>query len=126
MSDAPHDNPPATAEASLPESDGTLDSAQLRDDVIAALKTCYDPEIPVDIYELGLIYDVKVEDGGSVEVTMTLTSPACPVAGSLPGEVEAKVRGVDGVARARVELVFDPPWDQAMMSEAAQLKLGFF
>ena len=99
---------------------------ELKQEIIEVLKTCYDPEIPVDIYELGLIYGVQVEDSGSVEVTMTLTSPMCPVAGSLPGEVEAKVRGVDGVAEARVELVWDPPWDQEMMSEAAKLKLGFF
>lgn len=100
--------------------------AQLEADVIAALKTCYDPEIPVDIYELGLVYGVKVDDGGAVKVTMTLTSPACPVAGSLPGEVEDKVRSVPGVSSAQVELVWDPPWDKDMMTEAAKLELGFF
>ncbi len=94
--------------------------------IIEALKTCYDPEIPVDIYELGLIYEVNVEDEGIVEIKMTLTSPACPVAGSLPGEVEAKARSVDGVREARVELVWDPPWDKEMMSEGAKVKLGFF
>jgi FeS assembly SUF system protein len=94
--------------------------------VVAALKTCYDPEIPVDIYELGLVYGVRVDAEGAVEVRMTLTSPACPVAGSLPGEVESKVRGVAGVKSARVELVWDPPWDKEMMSEAAKLELGFF
>ena len=94
--------------------------------MIEALKTCYDPEIPVDIYELGLIYEVEVGEGGSVAVKMTLTSPACPVAGSLPGEVEQKVRSVTGVNEARVELVWDPPWDKDMMSEEAQLTLGFF
>jgi len=93
--------------------------------VVEALKTCYDPEIPVDIYELGLIYAVDVAADGRVEVKMTLTSPACPVAGSLPGEVESKVAAVDGVRSAHVELVWDPPWDKDMMSEAAQLKLGF-
>lgn len=119
MSDAPQNSVSGAAE-------GALDTGRLRDEVIAALKTCYDPEIPVDIYELGLIYGVQVEESGSVEVTMTLTSPMCPVAGSLPGEVESKVRGVDGVTGARVELVWDPPWDQEMMSEAAKVKLGFF
>jgi FeS assembly SUF system protein len=99
---------------------------RLKDDVVAAIKTCYDPEIPVDIYELGLIYDVDVATDAGVTVKMTLTSPACPVAGSLPGEVEEKVRQVEGVASARVELVWDPPWDQEMMSEAAKVKLGFF
>ena len=109
-----------------PSAPATLSGAELREKVIEALKTCYDPEIPVDIYELGLIYEVNVDDGGQVEIKMTLTSPACPVAGSLPGEVEQKVRAVDGVRQASVELVWDPPWDQEKMSEAAQLKLGFF
>ena len=98
----------------------------LRDDVVAALKTCYDPEIPVDIYELGLIYEVDVDDNATVKIKMTLTSPACPVAGSLPGEVEQKVREVDGVGSASVELVWDPPWDQEMMSDVAKVKLGMF
>lgn len=93
--------------------------------VVETLKTCYDPEIPVDIYELGLIYGIDVSDDADVTVRMTLTSPACPVAGSLPGEVEGKVRAVDGVRNASVELVWDPPWDKDMMSEAAMLKLGF-
>jgi FeS assembly SUF system protein len=98
----------------------------LEQEVIAALKTCYDPEIPVDIYELGLIYKVDVGEDAHVKVTMTLTSPMCPVAGSLPGEVEEKVRSVPGVAGASVELVWDPPWDKEMMSEAAKVDLGFF
>ena len=98
----------------------------LRSRVIETLKTCYDPEIPVDIYELGLIYEVKADDDGAVEIKMTLTSPACPVAGSLPGDVETKVRALDGVASARVELVWEPPWDKDRMSEAAKLTLGFF
>jgi len=102
-----------------------IEPQQLEADVVRALKTCYDPEIPVDIYELGLIYGVQVDPEGRVGVTMTLTSPMCPVAGSLPGEVEAKVRDVEGVTAARVELVWDPPWDQEMMSEAAKLELGF-
>jgi FeS assembly SUF system protein len=95
-------------------------------DVIATLRTCYDPEIPVDIYELGLVYGIDIAPDASVTIRMTLTSPACPVAGSLPGEVEQKVRTLPGVRQARVELVWEPPWDKEMMSEAAKLKLGFF
>jgi len=97
----------------------------LRAAVIAALKTCYDPEIPVDIWELGLVYGVDIAPDAAVTVRMTLTSPACPVAGSLPGEVEAKVRSVPGVSASRVELVWDPPWDRERLSEAAKLTLGF-
>ncbi len=101
------------------------DPKRIEADVIATLKTCYDPEIPVDIYELGLIYEVKVSDDAHVDIRMTLTSPMCPVAGTLPPEVEQKVRGVHGVKSARVELVWDPPWDTEMMSEEAQLRVGF-
>ena len=106
--------------------DGAVDAGRIEEDVIGVLHTCYDPEIPVDIYELGLVYGVSVTPAGEVTVRMTLTSPACPVAGSLPGEVESKVRAVGGVREARVELVWDPPWDKDMMSEAAKLRLGFF
>jgi len=94
--------------------------------IVAAIKTCYDPEIPVDVYELGLIYDIDLQPAGKVALRMTLTSPACPVAGSLPGEVEQKVQGVEGVEEATVELVWDPPWNPSMMSEAARLELGMF
>ena len=87
--------------------------------VIAALHTVYDPEIPVDIYELGLIYDLKVNPSGAVAICMTLTSPGCPVAGSLPGEVRSKVQSVPGVTSATVELVWEPPWSKERMSEAA-------
>jgi len=97
----------------------------LHDQVVDVLKTCYDPEIPVDIYELGLIYKIDVEDGGKVAVDMTLTSPACPVAGTLPPEVEAKISRLEGVSNVRVDLVWDPPWNPDRMSEAAKLKLGF-
>ena len=97
----------------------------LEESVINTLKTIYDPEIPVDIYELGLIYDVVIHDDASVYIKMTLTSPACPVAGTLPGEVEQKVASVQGVKSAKVEITFEPPWDRTMMSEAAQLELGF-
>ena len=92
--------------------------------VIEALRSCYDPEIPVDIYELGLIYDVNVEASGNVHINMTLTSPACPVAGSLPPEVESKVRQVEGVTEAKVEVIWDPPWTPERMSEAARLQLN--
>jgi FeS assembly SUF system protein len=92
--------------------------------VLEAIRTCYDPEIPVNIYDLGLIYDVSVDAAGVVMVEMTLTSPACPVAGSLPIEVENKVRSVDGVTDAKVEIVWDPPWSPDRMSEAARLQLN--
>lgn len=101
-----------------------MSTSALEERVIAALRTIYDPEIPVDIYELGLIYGLEVEPGGSVAVSMTLTSPACPVAGSLPGEVERRLREVEGVRDARVELTWEPPWGPERMSEAARLTLG--
>jgi len=94
--------------------------------IVEALKTVFDPEIPVNIYELGLIYDVEVKEEGAVHVKMTLTSPACPVAGSLPGEVQKKIEEVPGVASAEIELVWDPVWNPSMMSEAARLQLGMF
>ena len=94
-------------------------------DVVATLKTVYDPEIPVDIYELGLVYGIDVDDGNRVAIRMTLTSPMCPVAGTLPPEVEAKVAQVPGVESSTVEVVWDPPWNPGMMSEAARLELGF-
>lgn len=103
-----------------------LQAKALESAIIEVLCTCYDPEIPVNIYDLGLIYDVAVSAGGQVHVTMTLTSPACPVAGSLPPEVENKVRTVDGVTDAKVEVVWDPPWTPERMSEAAKLQLNFF
>jgi len=98
----------------------------LQDKIVAAIRTCYDPEIPVNIYDLGLIYDVKVEPSGFVHVKMTLTSPGCPAALTLPGEVEDKIRNVPPVTDVRVEVVWDPPWDKDRMSEAAKLQLGFF
>lgn len=97
----------------------------VRERVIEVIKTCYDPEIPVNIHDLGLIYTVDVRPDSFVDVEMTLTSPACPVAGTLPPEVELKVQGVDGVRGARVSVVWDPPWDKDMMSEDAKLSLGF-
>jgi len=93
-------------------------------DIVAALKTVYDPEIPVDIYELGLIYELEVDPTGKAHVIMTLTSPMCPVAETLPPEVEAKTREVEGVEDVELELVWDPPWDMEMMSPAARLQLN--
>ena len=93
--------------------------------VIEALKTIYDPEIPVNIYELWLIYDLEVSPEGSVLVKMTLTAPNCPVAEILPNQVRQKILGIDGVSSAEIELVFDPPWDRDRMSDAAKLALGF-
>jgi FeS assembly SUF system protein len=100
--------------------------ADLEAPVIAALRTCFDPEIPVDIYELGLIYGIEIQPPGEVNIKMTLTSPGCPVAASLPAEVEEKVRSVPGVTSAKVELVWEPPWCMDKMSEAAKLQLGMF
>lgn len=97
----------------------------LRERVEAVLHTIYDPEIPVNIYELGLIYNLDVSEKGVVDIEMTLTAPNCPAAGMMPAEVEAKVCAVDGVTSANVELVWDPPWDKSRMSEAARLELGF-
>ena len=98
---------------------------EIQNEVIDMLQTCYDPEIPVDIYQLGLIYEVKVDPGNNVKVLMTLTSPACPVAESMPGEVEQKIRQIEEVNDVEIELTFEPPWDQSMMSETAKLELGF-
>jgi FeS assembly SUF system protein len=105
-------------------SQGELD--KLTDDLIEALKTVYDPEIPVDIYELGLIYKVDVSDDCDVLVEMTLTAPGCPVAGEMPGWVETAVEKVPGVRSARANLVFDPPWDASKMSDEAKLALNMF
>lgn len=99
--------------------------AQLEGRIIEAISEVYDPEIPVNIYEMGLIYDLHITADHCVRVQMTLTSPACPVAGSLPGEVEAKIRGVEGVNDVVLELVWDPPWTPDRMTEAAKLELGF-
>ena len=92
--------------------------------VVEMLRSCYDPEIPVNIYELGLIYGIEIDDYGDVEIKMTLTSPYCPAIQSLPGEVETKVRNVAGVSNVHVRVVWDPPWDPSRMTEAAKLELG--
>jgi FeS assembly SUF system protein len=99
---------------------------QLTDAIIAALKTVFDPEIPADIYELGLIYNVDIDDGRFVTIEMTLTAPACPVAGEMPTWVENAVSGVPGVAGAKVNMVFDPPWDQSRMSDEARVALDMW
>ena len=97
----------------------------LERDVVDMIRTCYDPEIPVNIYELGLIYGVTINEERDVHVLMTLTSPSCPVAETLPPDVEQKIAGIEGVKSAKVEITFEPPWEQSMMSEEAKLELGF-
>ncbi len=104
--------------------DTVIDTNQLGEDIVKKLKTIYDPEIPVDIYELGLIYDVMVNEDYEVKILMTLTSPNCPVAETLPLEVEEKVKSIDNVKDAEVEITFDPPWSKDLMSEEAKLELG--
>jgi FeS assembly SUF system protein len=99
---------------------------QLKDDLVAALKTVFDPEIPVDIYELGLIYRLHADEERNIEVDMTLTAPGCPVAGDMPGWVENAVSSVPGVGQVKVNLVFDPPWDPSRMSDEARLALNMF
>jgi FeS assembly SUF system protein len=108
------------------EAEREMKVIDLKEPIVDVLRTCYDPEIPVDIYELGLIYDIDVEPSGDVKIKMTLTAPNCPVAGSLPLEVEQKVRSVPGVTDVKVELVWDPPWCMDKMSDAAKLQLGMF
>ena len=98
--------------------------ASLGEEVIRVLKTIYDPEIPVDIYELGLIYDVQISDEGEAKVLMTLTTPNCPVAESLPMEVEEKVGEIEGITKSKIELTFEPEWEKDMMSEEAKFELG--
>ncbi|MGB0487000.1 MAG: SUF system Fe-S cluster assembly protein [Flavobacteriaceae bacterium] len=102
-----------------------MESRELGEKIVRTLKTIYDPEIPVDIYELGLIYDVFVNEDNHVKVIMTLTTPNCPVAETLPVEVEDKVKSIEGVVDAKVELTFEPPWTRDLMSEEAKLELGF-
>jgi FeS assembly SUF system protein len=102
-----------------------MEAEKLKSALVDVMKTVYDPEIPVDIWELGLIYDLDVDEAGSVKIRMTLTSPMCPVAETLPPEVEAKARAVEGVSDVKLDLVWDPPWSPSMMSEAARLELNF-
>lgn len=112
-----------------PEPGSSIPPAELErltDDIIGALKSVYDPEIPADIYELGLIYRIDVDDDRNVAIDMTLTAPGCPVAGEMPGWVENAVSAVDGVGDVKVRMVFDPPWDPSRMSEEARVALDFF
>ena len=107
---------------SLPEAE----IARMTDDIVAALKTVYDPEIPADIYELGLVYKIDIEDDRSVKIDMTLTAPGCPVAGEMPGWVENAVGAVEGVSGVEVNMTFDPPWSPDRMSEEAQVAVGWY
>ena len=120
----------AAATADMPKGDGSAippeELERLRTDLVAALKTVFDPEIPVDIYELGLIYRLDVDDDRNIEIDMTLTAPGCPVAGDMPGWVENAVSAVPGVGQVKVNLVFDPPWDLSRMSDEAKLELNMF
>jgi FeS assembly SUF system protein len=127
---APKEDVIAEASAELPSAEASAipadELARITDDIVEALKTVFDPEIPVDIYELGLIYKVDLEDDRSLKVLMSLTAPGCPVAGEMPGWVQEAVEKVDGVAKALVELTFDPPWTPARMSDEARLALNMF
>lgn len=119
---------PTPEVASAPEGARILEASDalqgVGEQVIQQLKTVYDPEIPVDIFELGLIYRVAIDDAGATHIKMTLTSPMCPAAEELPSEVETKARGVEGITSVTLDLVWDPPWSPEMMSEAARLELG--
>jgi FeS assembly SUF system protein len=120
----PTDPAPPISAPPLTEALTADDVQTLKNDVIAALCTCFDPEIPVNIYELGLIYDIEIAPTGSIAIRMTLTSPMCPAAGSLPGDVQRKVQALPKVTSVKVDVVWDPPWDKDRMSEAAKLQLG--
>jgi FeS assembly SUF system protein len=131
--EAPGESGSAQGDAATPaaqtqsvEPAGPVNVEQVEQEIIQVLKTVYDPEIPVNIYELGLIYNVAIAESGDVDVKMTLTSPACPVAGSLPPEVQYKIQEIPGTREVRVDLVWDPPWNMSMMTEAARLQLGLF
>ncbi len=102
----------------------SINATIIEAEVIEALRTCFDPEIPVNIYEMGLVYGVKVDEAGAVSIEMTLTSPHCPAAQSIPSEVEGKVRQIPGVTNVTIDIVWEPPWDPSKMSEAARLQLG--
>lgn len=116
--------PPGEDEAAAPVDEITLFQEALHARIVESIKTVYDPEIPVDVYELGLIYEIEIDEGADVTISMTLTSPACPVAGALVGEIEEKVCQTEGVKSGRVDLVWDPPWTPDLMSESAKLELG--
>lgn len=127
--DEPQEAPEHTSGAKSPDSESKASAAgrnpeEIKEDIIGALRTVYDPEIPINIYELGLIYDLEVSPVGKATVRMTLTSPMCPVAGYLPLEVENKVQAIEGVTDVTIDLVWDPPWSPDRMSDAAKLQLG--
>ena len=123
----PHDGPaPNSPQVALSAALPPEEIDRLTDDIIAALKTVYDPEIPSDIYELGLIYRVDIADDRAVAIDMTLTAPGCPVAGEMPGWVENAAMSVEGIQGVTVNMVFDPPWDQTRMSEEAQVALNWW
>ncbi len=111
-------------QTTLPDASAAPNDDELRDNIIAVLRTVYDPEIPVNIFDLGLIYAIDIDEGGKVSIEMTLTAPACPVAGTMPGEVEARIDEVLGVTEARVELVWEPQWNVDMMTDDVKLQLG--
>jgi FeS assembly SUF system protein len=117
---APTAGQPDTAGADMP----AVGDDALREQVIEAIRTVYDPEIPVNLYDLGLIYRLDIAPGGMIDIEMTLTAPGCPVAGEMPGMVQSAVESVNGVAQANVDLVFDPPWNPSLMSEDARMALG--
>ncbi|MDS1135122.1 SUF system Fe-S cluster assembly protein [Nitratireductor indicus] len=122
MSEAAPEGEGAVTASSIPQEE----LARLTDDIVGALKTVYDPEIPADIYELGLIYRIDIEDDRSVKIDMTLTAPGCPVAGEMPGWVQNAVSSVEGVGDVEVTMVFDPPWTPDRMSEEAQVAVGWY
>ncbi|MGD9541757.1 SUF system Fe-S cluster assembly protein [Methylocystis sp.] len=124
MNDAP--NPSAAEAAASERTPEAIENERLTNDIVKALKTVYDPEIPADIYELGLIYRVDISNGGLVEIDMTLTAPGCPVAGEMPLWVKNAVSAVPGVSEVKVNMVFDPPWDQSRMSDDARLALDMW
>lgn len=130
MDDLSTTTEPANEEGARPAISGSAlppeELARLTDDIVAALKTVYDPEIPADIYELGLVYKVDIEDDRNVKIDMTLTAPGCPVAGEMPGWVQNAVSAVEGVADVEVNMVFDPPWTPDRMSEEAKVAVGWY
>jgi len=115
-----------TTQIATDQPDGTVNPHELHDTVVAALKSVFDPEIPVDIYELGLIYRLDINEKGEVDIDMTLTAPGCPVAGEMPTWVQDAVRNVNGVRGVEVHMTFDPPWDQSRMSDEARMALDMF
>ncbi|WP_460450071.1 SUF system Fe-S cluster assembly protein [Alsobacter sp. SYSU BS001988] len=126
MSEANDVNAPNRPDIDIPSALDPAEIDRLTDDIVAALKSVYDPEIPADIYELGLVYRVDVDDARNVAIDMTLTAPGCPVAGEMPGWVENAVAAVPGVQSAKVNMVFDPPWDQSRMSDEARVALDMW